>query len=167
MNLKKFWLTIIMLFSVAAVCMAAESKVEAPADCKQCGMNRTTFSHSRMVVTYNDGSSTGTCSINCVVVDMKANKGKEVKSFQVGDYDTKKLIDAKTAVWVIGGAKKGVMSPVAKWAFAEKSSAEKFIKANGGKLVTFDDVLKAAEKEQEGKGAHKGHEHKGHGDHKM
>jgi len=156
MNLKKYWLSVIMLFAMSAVCLAGEGSVEAPADCKQCGMNRTTFSHSRMVVTYIDGS-TGTCSINCVVVDMKANKGKKVKSFQVGDYDTKKLIDAKTAVWVIGGSKKGVMTPIAKWAFADKNRAEKFINENGGKLATFDEALKAAENEQTEKMMHKGH----------
>jgi len=161
MNMKRFWLAVVMLLSFSAVCLAAEKSVEDPADCKLCGMNRTQFSHSRMIVTYSDGSS-GTCSINCVVVDMKANKGKTVKSFQVADYDTKKLIDAKTATWVIGGKKKGVMTPVAKWAFVEKSSAEKFIKANGGKLASFDDVLKAAENEQEGKMMHKDH-----GSHKM
>lgn len=162
MNLKKYWLTVVMLFSLAAVCLAAETSVEAPADCKQCGMNRTKFSHSRMIVTYKDGTSTGTCSINCVAVDMRANKGKAVKSFQVGDYDTKKLIDAKTAVWVIGGTKKGVMTPVAKWAFAEKSGAMKFIKENGGKLATFDEALKAAENEQAAKMMPKDH-----GGHKM
>jgi len=154
--MKKFWLAVAMLFAVSAVCLAADTKVEAPADCKHCGMNRTQFAQSRMVVTYQDGS-TGTCSINCVVVDMKANKGKEVKSFQVGDYDSKKLIDAKTATWVIGGKKKGVMTPVAKWAFAEKSGAEKFIKTTGGKLATFDDVLKATEKELADQDKPKGH----------
>ena len=159
--MKKFWLTVVMLFAVTAVCLAAGSSVEAPADCKYCGMNRTQFAQSRMIVTYSDGS-TGTCSINCVVVDMKANKGKEVKSFQVGDYDNKKLIDARTATWVIGGKKKGVMTPVAKWAFADKSGAEKFIKGNGGKLATFDDVLKATEKELAEQDKPKGH-----GDHKM
>ena len=166
MNLKKFWLTVVMIFSLSFVCQAAEKSVEAPADCKQCGMNRTKFSHSRMVVTYKDGSSTGTCSINCAVVDMKANKGKEVASFQVGDYDSKQLIDAKTAVWVIGGKKKGVMTPVAKWAFADKKAAEAFVKESGGRLATFDEVVAASEKELAEKNMHKGHDHKGHGDHK-
>ncbi len=104
--MKRLWLTVFMVLTMGTACLAAENSIEAPADCKQCGMNRTQFAHSRMVVTYKDGS-TGTCSINCVVVDMKANKGREVKSFQVGDYDTKKLIDAKTAIWVIGGKRKG------------------------------------------------------------
>jgi len=144
--MRKFWLTVVTLFTLSSLCLAAEKKVEAPADCKHCGMNRTTFAHSRMVVNYSDGS-TGTCSLNCVVIDLKANKGKEVKSFQVGDYNSKKLINARTATWVIGGKKKGVMTPDAKWAFADKSKAEKFIKGNGGKLATFDEVLKATENE--------------------
>jgi len=158
--MKRLWLTVVMLLALTGICLAAGSSVEDPADCQKCGMNRTKFSHSRMVVTYKDASSTGTCSINCAVVDMKANKGKEATSFQVGDYDSKKLIDAKTATWVIGGKKQGVMTPVAKWAFAEKSRAEKFIKGNGGKLATFDDVLKAAEKElaeQDKPKSHSGH----------
>ena len=38
------------------------------------------------------------------------------------------------------------MTPVAKWAFANKKDADAFIKANGGKPATFDEALKAAEK---------------------
>ena len=156
MAINRLWLTVVMLIALTGICPAAGSSVEDPADCQKCGMNRTKFSHSRMVVTYKDGS-TGTCSINCAVVDMKANMGKEVKSLQVGDYDSKKLIDARTATWVIGGTRKGVMTPVAKWAFADKSGANKFIKANDGKLATFDDVLKATEKELAEQDKPKGH----------
>jgi nitrous oxide reductase accessory protein NosL len=161
-TMKKIWIALLLVLSLVTVCLAAE-KVEAPDSCKHCGMNRTKFSHSRMVVTYADGS-TGTCSINCVVIDMKETK-KEVTSFQVGDYNSKKLINAKTATWVIGGSKKGVMTPVAKWAFAEKKDAEAFIKKNGGKPATFDDMVKATENELAERDAPK--EHKGHGDHKM
>ncbi len=157
--MKVLWATILLMVFICFASFAAET-VETPADCKQCGMNRTKFAQSRMIVTYRDGS-TGTCSINCVVVDMKATRGKEVKSFQVGDYDSKKLVDAKTAVWVIGGKKKGVMTPVAKWAFADKERAETFIKVNGGRLATFDDVLKTTEKELD-----EPHKPKGHSGHK-
>jgi nitrous oxide reductase accessory protein NosL len=159
--MKKIWITLLLVLSLVTVCLASE-KVEAPGSCKQCGMDRVKLAHSRMVVTYADGS-TGTCSINCVVTDIKETK-KEVKSFQVGDYTTKKLIDAKTATWVIGGSKKGVMTAVAKWAFAEKKDADAFIKKNGGTLATFDDALKATEKEQAERNKPK--ENKGH-DHKM
>lgn len=157
--MKIFKLTFLMIFLSAVIAFAADKPVEAPADCKQCGMNRTKFAHSRMLITYSDGSS-GTCSINCVAVDLKANKGKTVKSLQVGDYNSKELIDAKSAIWVIGGSKKGVMSKVPKWAFADKSAAEKFIKESGGKLATFDEAMKAAEGEQKG-------QNKGHSGHKM
>lgn len=164
--MKKIWIALFLVLSLVTVCLAAD-KVEAPDSCKQCGMDRTKFAHSRMVVTYSDGSSSGTCSINCVVTDLRQT-GKEVASFQVADYNTKKLIDAKTAAWVIGGSKKGVMTRVAKWAFAEKKDAESFIKANGGKLTSFDETLKAAEMDaaERAKGM-KPQEHKEHGKHKM
>lgn len=164
--MKKFWIAVLLVVSLGTVCLAAD-KIEAPDSCKQCGMDRTIFAHSRMVVTYTDGSSTGTCSINCVATDMKET-GKEIASFQVADYNTKKLIDAKTATWVIGGTKKGVMTKMAKWAFADKKDAESFIKTNGGKLGSFDETLKAAERDvaERAKGM-KPQEHNEHGTHKM
>jgi nitrous oxide reductase accessory protein NosL len=61
----------------------------------------------------------------------------------VGDYGTKKLIDAEKASWVIGGNKMGVMTKRAKWAFEKKEDAEKFVKENGGKISSFDDAMKA------------------------
>ena len=161
--MKKLWIAVLLVLSLGTVCQAAESKVEAPVSCVHCGMDRTKFGHSRMIVTYSDGSSAGTCSLNCVVTDLLKVKGKTVKSFQVADYNTKKLIDAKTAAWVIGGSKRGVMTPVAKWAFADKKDAEAFIKANDGKPATFDEALKAAEKEHADKAARKQTDHKGHG----
>jgi len=164
--MKKFWIAILLVLSLGSVCLAAETKVEAPDACVHCGMDRTKFGHSRMIVSYSDGSSAGTCSLNCVVTDMSKNTGKTVKSFQVADYNTRKLTDARTAAWVIGGSKRGVMTPVAKWAFADKKDADAFIKANGGKPATFDDALKAAEGERAAKehsrkpAEHKGHDHK-------
>jgi nitrous oxide reductase accessory protein NosL len=164
--MKKLWIAILLVLSLGTVCLAAETKVEAPDACVHCGMDRTKFAHSRMIVTYTDNSSAGTCSLNCVVTDLSKNKGKTVKSFQVADFNTKQLTDAKSAAWVIGGSKKGVMTPVAKWAFADKKDADAFIKANGGKPATFDEALKAAEKEQADKAQNKkASEHKGH-DHK-
>jgi nitrous oxide reductase accessory protein NosL len=154
----KIWISVFFMLSLGTVCIAAET-VESPADCKQCGMNRTKFGHSRMVVTYADGSSTGTCSINCVVTDTKKAAGKKVKSYQVADYNTRKLTDASKATWVIGGKKSGVMTPLPKWAFVDKKDADAFIKENGGKLASFDEALRAAENENTDKPAAKGHGH--------
>jgi copper chaperone NosL len=171
-NTKEDAMKRVLCCMVMVVCLLtggtlwAFDDVEETPSCKYCGMDRTAFAHSRMVVTYADDSSTGTCSINCVVTDMKETK-KEVKSFQVADYNTKKLTDAKTATWVIGGKKKGVMAPVAKWAFAKKKDAKAFIKANSGNLATFDEALKVAEKDEADRAkSKKPQEHKGHGGHK-
>jgi copper chaperone NosL len=146
--MKRFLLPLFLFLALTGVCLAEGKGIESPVDCRRCGMDRTIFDRSRMVVTYSDGSS-GTCSINCAVVDMQANREKTVTSLQVGDYDTRKLIDARTAVWAMGGKKRGVMTAVPKWAFADKRRAAKFIKVNGGSLATFDEVVKATEKELE------------------
>jgi copper chaperone NosL len=110
--------------------------------CKYCGMDREKFAFSRVFVEYDDGTVLGTCSIHCLAVDLALNIDKTPRSLQVGDYNSKALIDAEKAFWVIGGNKPGVMTKQAKWAFEKKEDAEKFIQENGGTLATFDDAMK-------------------------
>jgi len=45
---------------------------------------------------------------------------------------------------VIGGRQDGVMTRRAKWAFREKTAAERFIKDHEGTLGTYNDAMKAA-----------------------
>jgi copper chaperone NosL len=126
----------------------AIEKVEAPESCPHCGMNRTVFAHSRMLVTYEDGAVVGTCSLHCVATELGMSKGKPVKAVLVADYANKrKLVDAKTAAWVLGGNQKGVMTKEPKWAFEVKQDAERFIQMNGGKLATYAEVLELASHE--------------------
>lgn len=127
----------------------AQGEVEAPKSCKQCGMDRTMFAHSRMQVAYADGSSTGTCSVHCAAVEVRQNPTRKLTTLRVADYQTRALIDARSAVWVIGGDKGGVMTELAKWAFATHAEAESFRKLHGGKLAGFDEVWAMAEKEQD------------------
>ena len=119
---------------------------EIPA-CKYCGMNRGMFAHSRMLIQYDDGTVVGTCSLHCAALDLALNLDKTPKAIRVGDFGTKELIDAETAVWVIGGNKPGVMTKNAKWAFAKKEDAEKFRLENGGTITGFDEALEAAYKD--------------------
>ena len=112
--------------------------------CPYCGMDRAKFAHSRMHLIYDNKSSMGTCSIRCAAVDMVFLLEAAPVEIQVGDYNTKKLIDAQKAFWVIGGKKMGVMTRRAKWAFAKKGDAEKFIKENGGKRIAFEEAIEAA-----------------------
>jgi len=132
--------------------------------CKLCGMNRETFASSRMLIEYSDGSKIGVCSIHCAAADMVRNLGKSPKAVWVADYNTRNLIDARTAVWVVGGNKPGVMTKNAKWAFADKAGAQDFITANGGSTASFDEALRLAYKEtaDEQSAGHEGHGHAGH-----
>jgi copper chaperone NosL len=129
---------------MTGVLHALENDVKEIPACKYCGMNRTMFAHSRMLIEYSDGSKVGLCSLHCAAVDLALNLDKTPVSIQVGDYDRKELIDAENAFWVIGGSKTGVMTKNAKWAFGEKTDAEKFRSANGGRLATFDEALQAS-----------------------
>ena len=119
-------------------------KVENPAKCWNCGMDRTAFAASRVLITFADGTTVGTCSINCAHDAVSRNSSKKIISIKVADYAGKKLIDAKKVIWVIGGRKQGVMSATAKWAFSDKAGAERFIKENDGRIATFDEAWKAA-----------------------
>ena len=145
--MKKLLFMLPLMFLLAAVNSWAHDDVEKPKSCQQCGMDRIAFAHSRMVIVYADGTRVGICSLNCAANELKEHPRKKVQSLQVADYDTKKLIDARTATWVIGGSKPGVMTATPKWAFASKEGAQRFIAANGGKQALFDEALDMAETE--------------------
>jgi copper chaperone NosL len=145
--MKKAVLFLLLSAVLSGAAAFALERVEAPAKCQECGMDRSMFAYSRMLVVYTDGTGTGICSLHCAAENLKTNADKKVKSLQVADYNSKLLVDAKKATWVIGGKKSGVMTAQPKWAFAQKADAEAFIKANGGTLAGFDEALAQADKE--------------------
>jgi nitrous oxide reductase accessory protein NosL len=118
--------------------------IQQHTSCKYCGMDREKFDFSRMLIEYEDGSSTGVCSLHCAALELAVSLDKTPKAIRVADFNTKQLIDAETAVWVIGGSRPGVMTKRGKWAFAQKADAESFLKQNGGKTGSFDDAVGAA-----------------------
>jgi copper chaperone NosL len=148
MNSKKAFLFIglmlVVLIMTDSTLLFAQEDTQKHQSCGYCGMNRGQYAHSRMLIVYDDGTEVGTCSIHCAAVDLGINLDKTPKNIHVGDYNTKKLIDAEKAVWVIGGEKPGVMSKRAKWAFEKEADARVFMKTNGGTIATFDDAIKAA-----------------------
>jgi copper chaperone NosL len=145
--MKKFILFFIAVltlsFSIVTSLCHAQSDIQNHPSCPFCGMDRHEFAHSRMLLQYDDGSALGTCSIHCAAMELTLNRLKIVTEFSAADYNTKKLIDAQNATWVIGGSRTGVMTIRAKWAFEKRSGAEDFIKKYGGKISAFDDVMKA------------------------
>jgi nitrous oxide reductase accessory protein NosL len=145
--MKKSFLIIGLFLSVLLLTggmLFAQEDIQKHKACGYCGMNRGEYAHSRMLIVYDDGTEAGTCSIHCSATDLGINLDKTPKSIFVGDLNTKKLIDAEQATWVIGGGKPGVMSKRAKWAFEKEADARDFIKTNGGNLATFDEAIKAA-----------------------
>jgi nitrous oxide reductase accessory protein NosL len=133
-----------ILFCLTGTDAFAQSDIEDHRSCAHCGMDRKAYGFSRMLVQYEDGAVVGVCSLHCAVVELDANQGRTVKALLVADRDTRTLIDAEKAIWVLGGGKRGVMTQQPKWAFQTKAAADVFIKTNGGKIVPWAEALAAA-----------------------
>ena len=102
------------------------------------------YGYSRMLIRYEDGTSTGVCSIHCAVTAMNEHKDTRIGSILVADRESRELILADKAFWVTGGRKRGVMTGNPKWAFATSAAAAAFIAANGGQQSSWNEVLAAA-----------------------
>lgn len=140
-------MAISLLFLFLTASFAGAATVESPVKCEKCGMDRTTFAHSRMLVVYADGTTVGTCSLHCAAEELQRNRDKPVRSLMVADYVTKELLAARSATWVVGGKKHGVMTALAKWAFVKAEEARKFVGENGGEMNSFEQALNAATQE--------------------
>jgi nitrous oxide reductase accessory protein NosL len=137
------------LLFVCTAAGAAET-IESPKECRRCGMDRSALARSRMLISYADGTVTGVCSLHCAAEEMQKNSGRQVTTIMVADYATTQLLDARSAVWVVGGKKNGGMNSPPKWAFAGKEDAESFVRESGGVINAFDGVLELAQKEVAG-----------------
>ena len=142
--MKRIILILLMALLVTPALAAPQADVVDHPSCKYCGMDRDKFAHSRMLIEYDDGSRVATCSLHCTAVDLANNLNRAPVSIQVADYFSHDLLDAQTAVWVVGGNRPGVMSARGKWAFADKAQAEKFVAEAGGSIETFENAIKAA-----------------------
>jgi nitrous oxide reductase accessory protein NosL len=137
-------LLILITLSVGALCCLPHPAAGDEEACFYCGMKRSAQGHSWMVIEYDGGPSGGFCSLHCASIDLVLHSEKTLTRILVADYYRKNLIDAERAHWVIGGAKSGVMTTRAKWAFERKEDAQKFIAEYGGKPATLDAATKAA-----------------------
>ncbi len=135
--------TVAMLLSLFSLSAFADTDIDQHRDCTHCGMDRKAFGYSRMLVEYKDGKNAGTCSLHCVITELNSKSG-EIISFKAADRNTQQLIDAEKAVWTIGGKKRGVMTMRAKWAFATREAAQKFIDSYGGTIASWSEALAAA-----------------------
>ncbi|BDU77328.1 nitrous oxide reductase accessory protein NosL [Mesoterricola sediminis] len=134
---------------------SAPPAAAAPADdlarhprCGFCGMDRTRFSATRMLVVYADGHTEGTCSLHCAALGLALNLDREPARLWVGDQgagtDPRPLLDAEQATFLLGSRLPGVMTAVSKAAFASRDAALRAQAAQGGELATFEQALQAA-----------------------
>jgi len=159
--LKKLWMATIS-FAVLSACANAKEKLSMPKKamfqsvamkeatilqegksklyCPACGMTLPMFYKTNHLAT-QDKKIKQYCSIHCLA------KQKNLKDIKVVDVKTLKFIDASTAHYVIGSNKKGTMSMVSKYAFADKSDAFEFAKENDGTVGTFEEALASAKKD--------------------
>ena len=136
------WMSLYSVLMPASV-QADEDQVTHPA-CIYCGMDRTKFAHFRALATYDDETAVGTCFLHCAATDLAMKIDKTPVAIQVADYNTRQLIDAKTAHWVTGGVQLGVMTRRTKRAFASEADALAFIAAHGDNAAEFDTAVQTA-----------------------
>ncbi len=110
--------------------------------CPECGMTLPMFYKTNHAATV-DGKVKQYCSIHCIVEDTQ--KGSKLTDVKVVDVTSLKFISVEKATYVVGSAKKGTMTMVSKYAFANKADAEAFAKTNGGEVVDYKGAYKAAE----------------------
>jgi NosL protein/cbb3-type cytochrome c oxidase subunit III len=111
--------------------------------CPLCSMNLKMFWKTSHWLTFADGTKTGYCSIHCAAIVYK-KRTNEIDHWEVVDYDTGKLFDARAAYFLIGSDLPGTMTPVSKLAFNMRPAAEKYQKEHGGKIGNFNDALERA-----------------------
>ena len=140
----KIRIIFISIYSFFLILLSGGSAAAEAVSCIYCGMDKSKFGYSWVVIVNDDDTSAELCSIHCAAIYLALNTHQTIDAITVGDYVTAKPIDADRAHWVIGGNKLGVMTSRAKWAFATKEAADKFIKEHGGRPAVFKEVIKAA-----------------------
>lgn len=111
--------------------------------CPLCSMNLKMFWKTTHWLTFSDGTRTGYCSIHCASI-VYQKRAPDIDHWEVADYDTKRLINARSSHFLIGSDLPGTMTPVSKLAFASLDTAKRYQKEHGGTIGTLDDALKRA-----------------------
>jgi len=149
MRIMRRTLTVMAMvfYTLVGTAALAADDIDSHRSCNFCGMDRKAYGYSRMLIQYDDGTEAGVCSLHCAVTELDANKNRTVKALLVADREDRRLVPAETAFWVIGGSKRGVMTQRPKWAFGTQAAAENFVRSYGGKIITWNEALAAAQED--------------------
>jgi nitrous oxide reductase accessory protein NosL len=112
--------------------------------CPYCGMSRRQFHHTRHLIHYEDDRVDGTCSLHCAAISLSLNLDRGPKAIYAADAgaetEPRPLVNVDRAHYVIDPSKRGTMSGVSKWAYADRDRAE----AAGERVVDFEAALTAS-----------------------
>lgn len=113
--------------------------------CPICGMSIKKYYKTSHTSKLQNETSRQYCSIRCLVKD-DLEYGINKNSVQVVDFISEKLINAKSAYYVLGSEVKGTMSRISKLAFLKEEEAKAFIKKYSGQIKSFDEAFDEAKK---------------------
>jgi len=113
--------------------------------CPVCGMTLPMFYKTNHSAIHGEETKQY-CSLHCVVEDNEMNKA-DLKDIKVVDVTSLKFVDASKAFYVVGSKKKGTMSMISKYAFADVAVASKFAKEFGGVVMDFNAAYAEAKKD--------------------
>jgi len=140
--MKKTWINVgvsLLLGAIFVSSVPAEEQVYCPL----CSMNLKMFWKTHHRLTFSDGTITGYCSIHCAS-EVYEQKVTEIERWEVADYDTQDLVDARRAHFLIGSDLPGTMTAVSKLAFATFHTAQEYREKHGGTIGSLNDALKQA-----------------------
>jgi nitrous oxide reductase accessory protein NosL len=140
--MKKSWISG-GVFLLSGLLLVFSVRAEEQTYCPLCSMNLKMYLKTHHRLTFSDGTGTGYCSIHCAS-EVYEQRATEIERWEVTDYDTEKLVDARKAHFLIGSDLPGTMTPVSKLAFASVDTAKKYQEKHGGTLGSFEDALKHA-----------------------
>jgi len=112
--------------------------------CLICGMNLVKYYKTSHAATHN-AKHIQYCSIHCL--EEQLGEGITLENPKVVDVESLKFINVGDAFYVVGSKKRGTMSRVSKYAFADKKIAEKFQAKYGGEIMDFNGALKKAKED--------------------
>lgn len=116
--------------------------------CPYCGMDRTTWHHSRHLVHYADDLVDGTCSLHCLAISLSLNLDRGPKAIYAADFGAeatpRPLVVVDDMVYLAGSSLPPTMSRVSKMAFANAEAARTVQAEQGGDLLPFDQALRLA-----------------------
>lgn len=102
--------------------------------CVRCGMDLVRF-YKTSHAAEQEGKPVQYCSLHCL--EEHLGQGITLKNPKVVDVASLKFISIADAYYVVGSSKRGTMSRVSKYAFADKDEAQKFQALYGGEIMDF------------------------------